>query len=124
MPPDALRPAGYSPRILARIYGGIGLFGIAAGYFDIEYVRNHIVMNGDVAATLHNLLLYGALFRAGIAVHLLMVLLNVVAEVIAFYLLRRINPLIAMMALGCALVGASVESVDMLGSLVTLQIAG
>ena len=76
-----------------------------------------------MAATLHNLLLYGALFRAGIALHLLMVALNVVAEVIGFYLLRRVNPLIAIMALGCALVGASVESLDMLGSLIPLQIA-
>ena len=124
MPPSAARPERNSPRLLARIYGSIGLFGIAAGYFDIEYVRNHIVINGDAAAILHNLLVYGPLFRAGIALHLLMVLLNVVAEVIAYDLLRRVNPLVAIMALGCALVGASVESLDMLGSLVPLQIAG
>lgn len=116
--------ARYSPRVLARIYGGIGLFGIAAGFFDIGYIHSHVVVAGDTAATAHNLLAYGALFRFGITLHLMMVLLNVLAEVIAFYLFRRVNPLIATMALGCALVGASTEGLDMLGSLLPLQVAG
>ncbi|MGH8233669.1 MAG: DUF4386 domain-containing protein [Rhodanobacteraceae bacterium] len=93
----------FSPRVLARIYGGIGLFGIAAGFFDIGYVHSQIMVSGDAAATARNLLAYGPMFRSGIALHLLMVLLNVLAEVIAYYLFRRVNPLIATMALGCAL---------------------
>jgi hypothetical protein len=63
------------------------------------------------------------MFHSGIALHLLMVLLNVVAEVAAFYLFRRVNPVIATIVLCCAIVGASVESLDMLGSVLPLQIA-
>ncbi len=89
-----------------------------------RYVRGRILMSGNAVATAHNLLTYGALFRSGIALHLFMVMLNVVAEVIAFFLFRRVNPLIATMALGSALVGASIESLDMLTSLLPLHIAG
>jgi Domain of unknown function (DUF4386) len=114
----------FSPGFLARVYGGIGLFGIAAGFFDIGYVHSHIMVNGDAAVTMNNLLAYQAMFRSGIALHLLMVLLNVLAEVMAFFLFRRVNPLLATMALCCGLVGAAIESLDMLGSLLPLQIVG
>ena len=124
MIPEKSSPTRFAPRTLARIYGAIGLFGIAAGFFDIAYVRGRILIGGDAVATAHNLLAYGALFRSGIALHLFMVMLNVVAEVIAFFLFRRVNPLIATLALGSALVGASIESLDMLASLVPLHIAG
>lgn len=114
----------FSPLVLARICGGIGLFGIAAGFFDIGYVHSHIMATGNPAATAQNLLAYQAMFRSGIALHLLMVLLNVVAEVVSFYIFRRVNPLIATVVLCCGLVGASVESLDMLASVLPLQIAG
>lgn len=51
-----MSPERFSPLVLARICGGIGLFGIAAGAFDIGYVHNQIVVGGDAAATAHNLL--------------------------------------------------------------------
>lgn len=114
----------FSPLVLARICGGIGLFGIAAGFFDIGYVHSHVVASGNPAATVQNLLAYQAMFRSGIALHLLMVLLNVVSEVVSFYIFRRVNPLIATVVLCSSLVGASVESLDMLGSVLPLQIAG
>jgi Domain of unknown function (DUF4386) len=120
----ARSPGQVSPRVLARIYGGIGLFGIGAGFFDIGYVHDHVMAGGDAAATMHNLLAYQTLFRSGIALHLLMVLLNVVGEVIAFYIFRRVNPLLATMALCCGLVGGATEGIDMLGSVLPLQIAG
>lgn len=114
----------FSPRVLARIFGGIGLFGIAAGFFDIGYVHSLIMVDGNTVATMHNLLAYQTMFRAGIALHLLMVLLNVVAAVAAFFIFRRVNPLIATLALCCAVAGASTESLDMLGSILPLQLVG
>jgi hypothetical protein len=119
----AMSPERFSPLVLARICGGIGLFGIAAGAFDIGYVHSHIVASGDAATTARNLLAHQAMFHSGIALHLLMVLLNVVAEVASFYIFRRVNPVIATIVLCSALVGASAESLDMLGSVLPLQIA-
>lgn len=119
-----LGPERFSPLVLARLFGWIGLFGIATGSFDIGYVHSHIVVSGNAAATAANLLAHQAMFRAGIALHLLMVLLNVIAEVIAFYIFRRVNPLIATIALCAGVVGAATESLAMLGSVLPLQIAG
>jgi hypothetical protein len=116
-------PERFSPMVLARMCGGIGLFGIAAGLFDIGYVHGHIMVSGDAAATSRNLLAYQTMFHAGIALHLLMVLLNVVSEVASFYIFRRVNPVIATMVLCCAVVGAAAESLDLLGSVLPLQIA-
>ena len=120
---DSVNSERFSPLVLARICGGIGLFGIAAGFFDIGYVRNHIMVSGDAAATARELLAHQTMFHSGIALHLLMVLLNVVAEVASFYIFRRVNPVIATIVLCSALVGASAESLDMLGSVLPLQIA-
>ncbi len=117
-------PERFSPRALARVFGGIGLFGIAAGFFDIGYVYSHVMASGDAAATAANLLAHQTMFHAGLSLHLFMVLLNVVAAVIAFHLFRRVNPLVATVALCCAVVGAATESLDMLGSVLPLQIAG
>src|ERR1700761_7233954 len=103
-----MNPERFPPLVLARIVGGIGLFGIAAGFFDIGYVHSHIVAEGNAAATARNLLAYQPMFRSGIALHLLMVLLNVVSEVVGFYIFRRVNPLIATVSLCCGIVGASV----------------
>lgn len=114
----------FSPLVLARICGGIALFGIAAGFFDIGYVHSRIMLSGNPAGTAQNLAAYQAMFHSGIALHLLMVLLNVLGEVMGFYLFRRVNPLIALMSLCCGLVGASVEGLDMLASVAPLQIAG
>lgn len=121
---SAMSPERYSPLALARIYGCIGLFGIAAGFFDIGFIHGHVVASGDAAATMQNLLAYQTMFRSGIALHLFMVLLNVIAEVIGYFIFRRVNPLVATLALCCGLVGAAVEGLDMLGSLLPLQIAG
>lgn len=85
---DSVNSERFSPLVLARICGGIGLFGIAAGFFDIGYVRNHIMVSGDAAATARELLAHQTMFHSGIALHLLMVLLNVVAEVASFYIFR------------------------------------
>lgn len=116
-------PERASPLALARIYGAIGLFGIAAGFFDIGYIHDHIMVAGNAAGTVHNLVTYQAMFRSGIALHLIMVLLNVLGEVLAFYIFRRVNRLLATMALCCGLVAASIEGLDMLGSILPLQIA-
>jgi len=119
-----LKAERFSPLVLARICGGIGLFGIASGAFDIGYVHSHIMASGNALATAQNLLAHQTMFHSGIALHLLMVLLNVVSEVVGFYIFRRVNPLIATLALCCGLVGAATESLDMLGSVLPLQIGG
>ncbi len=112
-----------SPRLLARMVGVLGLFGIATGAFDIGYVQNALVVAGDIPATLHNLQAHETLFRLGFSAHLLELVANVVGEILGFVLLRRVNGIVAAISLCCGMVGVAIEAVDLLGAYVPLLLA-
>jgi hypothetical protein len=113
----------FSPRTLARILGVAGLLGIVAGAFDIGYVQSTVIVLGNPAATLHNILAHETLFRMGFSAHLFELLLNILGEILTFYLFRRVNIFIAATALCCGIVGISVEAVDLLSAYVPLKLA-
>jgi Domain of unknown function (DUF4386) len=113
----------FSPLLLARILGILSLLGIATGAFGIGYVPNALIVDGDASATIHNVLANETLFRVGFASHLFELLLNIPAEVIGFLLLRRVNGIVAAIALCCGVVGISIEAVDMLSGYVPLKLA-
>ncbi len=113
----------FSPRTLARILGIAGLLGIVAGAFDIGYVQGTLIVLGNPAATLHNMVAHETLFRMGFSAHLFELLLNILGEILTFYLFRRVNILIAATALCCGIVGISVEAVDLLTAYVPLKFA-
>jgi hypothetical protein len=115
--------ARFSPRLLARIVGILGLAGIVTGAFDIGYVQGTLIVAGNPAATLHNIQAHEALFRLGFSAHLLELLINIPGEIIAFYLFRRVNVLIAGMALCCGVIGIAVEAVDLLAAYLPLHFA-
>ncbi|WP_233840726.1 DUF4386 domain-containing protein [Dyella sp. 2HG41-7] len=113
----------YSPLALARMLGILALTGIVCGAFDIGCVRNTLIVDGDAAATLHNIMAHETLFRAGFAAHLVLLLCNVPNEIIGFILFRRVNVVIAAVSMGCGLVGTAIESIDMLNAYVPLKLA-
>lgn len=118
--PDSDR---YSPVALARAVGIFSLIGIVTGAFDIGYVRHALIVDGDATATIHNILAHETLFRAGFAAHLVLLLCNVPSEIIGFVLFKRVNVIIAAIAMSCGLVGTAIEAIDMLNAYVPLQLA-
>lgn len=113
----------YSPLLLARIVGIVGLLGIVTGAFDIGYVDNALIVAGNSAATLHNILAHETLFRLGFSAHLFELLLNILEEIIGFYLFRRVNVIVASVSLCAGVVGIAVEAVVLLIGYVPLQLA-
>lgn len=113
----------FSPLLLARIVGIVGLAGIVTGAFDIGYVQSKLMVAGNAAATLHNILVHETLFRMGFSAHLFELLLNIVAEIISFYLFRRVNLLVAAVSLCAGIIGIAVEAVALLAAYVPLQLA-
>jgi hypothetical protein len=114
---------GMSPLVLARIVGALSLIGIVTGAFDIGYVRSTLIVSGDAAATVQHILAHQTLFRLGFAAHLVLLICNVPDEIIGFILFKRVNIVIAAVAMGCGLVGTAIESIDMLNAYVPLKIA-
>ena len=113
----------FSPLLLARIVGIVGLLGIVTGAFDIGYVENTLIVAGNPAATLHNILAHETLFRLGFAAHLFELLLNILEEIIGFYLFRRVNVIVASVSLCAGVVGIAVEAVALLIAYVPLKLA-
>jgi hypothetical protein len=113
----------FSPLLLARIVGIIGLLGIVTGAFDIGYVENTLIVVGNPAATLHNILAHETLFRLGFSAHLFELLLNIVEEIIGFYLFRRVNVIVASVSLCAGVVGIAIEAVALLVAYVPLKLA-
>jgi hypothetical protein len=72
----------WSPLVLARISGILGLIGIAFGAFDIGHIRGALIVAGNPSLTVQNILAHETLFRLGFTGHLLEMLCNAVAEVI------------------------------------------
>jgi hypothetical protein len=113
----------FSPLLLARILGILSLLGIVTGAFGIGYVPDALIVAGDASATVHNILAHETLFRLGFASHLFEMLLNIPSEIIFFILFRRVNGIVAAVALGCGLVGTAIEGLDMLSAYVPLKLA-
>ena len=114
---------GFSPLMLARMLGFLGLFGILTGAFDIGYVQGRLIVPGAPAVTLNNILTHQDLFRAGFSAHLFEMVINVFGEVIGFLLFRRANKLLAGIALSCGILGIAVESVGLLNAYLPLKLA-
>lgn len=114
----------FSPLRLARILGIVGLAGIVTGAFDIGYVQGSLNVAGNASATLHNILAHQALFRAGFTAHLFEMLLNIAEEILGFYLLRRVNRIVAAISLCAGIVGIAVESVSLVCAYMPLALAG
>jgi hypothetical protein len=112
-----------SPRSLARILGILGLAGIVTAAFDIGYVQNTLVVAGNASATLHNILAHETLFRLGFSAHLFELLINIGDEIIFFILFRRVNGIVAAIALCGGVVGIATEAVSLLSAYVPLKLA-
>jgi len=113
----------FSPLLVARILGVIGLAGIVTGAFDIGYVQSHLIVSGNPSATLHNILAHETLFRLGFSAHLFELVLNIPGEILAFVLLRRVNGIVAAIALACGIIGIAVEAADLLCAYMPLKLA-
>jgi Domain of unknown function (DUF4386) len=118
--PDA---DGFSPRLLARILGILGIFGILAGAFDIGYVQNKLIAAGNPSATLQNIAAHETLFRLGFSSHISELLLNILGEIIGFILFWRVNVIVAALSLCCGIVGISIEAVALLCAYLPLKLA-
>src|SRR5687768_1245959 len=87
-----------SPRE-ARIAGLCYLAVIAGGVFAALFVRDRLIVGGDAAATAAAIAAHEALWRWGIAVHLLYLLPGAAFGVILYRLFRPVQATLALLAL-------------------------
>ena len=108
------------PKLAARVAGFLYLLVIAGGLFAQVFVRERLIVAGDAAATVQNLLQHATLYRLGFGVHLFYLLCAIVLAVILYEMLRRVSASLALLALGFDLVAIAVEGIHLLHHLAPL----
>jgi hypothetical protein len=86
-----------SPQRYARTGGILYLLIITAGIFSELFVRDKLIVSGDVTATANNIMASQFLWRAGIASDLIMHVCDVVLMLIFYVLLRPVNKNLALL---------------------------
>ncbi len=99
---------------LARTAGFAWLVIIAAGVFAEFYVRGSLIVAGDAGATAANIRTAEGLFRLGIVGDLIMLVADISAALLLYWLLRPVNRGLAQLAalfrlLQAALIGANLH---------------
>jgi hypothetical protein len=113
-----------SPQTYARVAGGLYLFIIVAALFAELFVRGKLIVSGDAAATAHNIIANGSLFRFGGAADLLVFVCDVMLAWIFYVLLRPVSNDLALLAAFFRLVYAAVVSVNAVNHFAPLLVLG
>ena len=99
-----------NPQVYARVGGVAYLIMIALGAFQEAFVRGRIVVNGNAAATFANLQKMETLWRAGIAMEMLMAILTIILSVVLYVLTKPVNKELALLGLLFGSVAIAVET--------------
>ena len=115
---------GTSPRALARTAGALYLANILGGAFAITVVPAMLVVQGDPAATAHNIQAHELLYRAGLAAHVLVTVTNVPLAVIFYELFKVVNRRVALLDAFFTLVATAIEAAGILNQFAALALLG
>ncbi len=118
------RPIIISPLVYARISGVLYLINIACGVFGEIYVRGHLVVPGDAAATASRIMSCEFLFRCGIAGDLIMHITDVPMTVIFYVLLRPVSRDLSLLAALFGMLQTAVLCANKLNLIMVLLLLG
>jgi Domain of unknown function (DUF4386) len=113
-----------SPQVYARIGGVLYLIIIVVGFCSEFFVREKLVVSGDVTATANNIAVSESLWRISIAGDLVLLVCAVALTLILYVLLRPVNNNLALLAVFFNIVELPIEAVSKLGLLAALFLSG
>jgi hypothetical protein len=103
-----------SPQVYARIGGVLYLIIIVIGFCSEFFVRDKLVVSGDVTATANNIVGSESLWRITIAGELILLVCSVALAMILYVLLKPVNKNLALLAAFFNLVEFPIEAVSKL----------
>lgn len=106
----------------SRLAGLLYLIVVVTGIFSLGYVPSQLIVRGDPAATLANILAYPALFRFGIASFLVKQLAFLLLPLALFRLLRGVNQNMAVVMVALAVVSVPVALLSLVNRLDLLSL--
>ncbi len=117
------RIAEASPRLKARVAGGLWLMVIAAG-MTAFLIRSPMIVRGDAAATATRILASESLFRLGFAADLLAGVFYMGVTVLLYRLLKPVSRTLSLLAAFFGLAGVAIGGATSLTNLATLILLG
>lgn len=103
-------PGTTSATRLARLAGGSYLFVIACGGFTEIVVRQSVLVAGDATATAEALATSLTLWRWGLALHVVYLVLAALTNLLLFEIFKRAQPTVAKFMLVLGLISVAVEA--------------
>jgi hypothetical protein len=97
-----------SAQTYARAAGVLLLFSMIGGGLGEFYIPNRMIVNGDAAATAHNIVTSSALYRFGFAAYLVEAICDITLALVFYVLLRPVNKYVALLAAFFGLVSTAV----------------
>ena len=95
----ANRNAEFSPLVYARVAGLAYLLTMALGLFSVNFVYSNLIVSGNNAETVDNIMKNPLLFRLGIASEIMMFVLVVLLSLALYVILKTVNKNLALLAL-------------------------
>ena len=90
------RAIGTSPQLYAKVAGLIWLIVAIMAPFAEFFVRQGLIVPGNVAATADNIVASQSLFRAGFASDLVVFVIEVALAAVLYVLFRPVSPILAL----------------------------
>src|SRR3984893_3079361 len=113
-----------SPQVYARIGGVLYLIIIVIGFCSEFFVRDKLVVSGDVTATANNIMASESLWRISIAGELILLVCAVALTLILYVLLRPVNKHLALLAVFFNIVEFPIEAASKLCLFAALFLSG
>ena len=119
VPDDA---SGTSPQVYARVAGLIWLIIAIMAPFAEFFVRQRLIVPGNVAATAENIVASQSLFRAGFVSDLVVFVIEVALAAVLFMLFRPVSPILALVMSFARLAMVTILGLNLLNMLTALQV--
>jgi len=113
-----------SPQVYARIGGVLYLIIIVIGFSSEFFVREKLVVSGDVTATANNIMASESLWRITIAGALILLVCSIALTLILYVLLRPVNKTLALLAVFFNIVEFPIEAASKLCLFAALFLSG
>lgn len=113
-----------SPQVYARIVGALYLLIFFVGPFAFFMGRTSIVVPGDAAATVANLMASESMFRLGMMAETVIVLVEIVVSALLYVLFRSVSRPLSLAAALARFLQAAVQAVNLITAVPALLLLG
>ena len=113
-----------SPKMKARLVGGLLLLTILTGGFAQGFIGGSLIVSGDATATATNILAHEPLYRLAFAIYLIEMACQITMTVLFYDLLKPVSRSASILAATFGLIGCTIKTLSRLFFFAPLLVLG